>query len=137
MLAFLYAASSAQYSLDEHSDDGGGGQVTGEDVIGVVAGVVELAGAAVVSVELAGAPVVAVELVVAIELVTVAINVGVADGGELVVQGMSRNVSTSPDLMNFMQYENDPTMSGLRHCFFTLFAFLDAAVISLQSSSIV
>ena len=127
MLAFLYAASSAQYSLDEHSDDGGGGQVTGEDVIGVVAGVVELA----------GAPVVAVELVVAIELVTVAINVGVADGGELVVQGMSRNVSTSPDLMNFMQYENDPTMSGLRHCFFTLFAFLDAAVISLQSSSIV
>ena len=96
------------------------------DVVGVVADVVELG----------GAPVVAVVLVVSVELVTVVVNVGVADGG-MVVQVMSPTVSTSPDLMNFMQYANDPTMSGLKHCFFTLFAFLDAAVIFLQSPSIV
>ena len=135
MLAFLYAASSAQYSLDEHSDGGGGGQVTGDVVIGVVTDVVELA-LSVVVVELAGVAVVEVELVVVI-VVVVVVNVGVVDGGELVVQTMSPRVSTSPDLMNFMQYANDPTMSGLRHCFFTLFAFLDAAVIFLQSPSIV
>ena len=120
----MYAASSAQYSLDEHSDGGGGGQVTGEDVVGVVADVVELA-LSVVVVELAGVAVVEVELVVVIVVVVVLLHC------------VSATASKSPDLMNCMQYANDPTMSGLRHCFFTLFAFLDAAVIFLQSSSIV
>ena len=117
-------ASSSQYSLDEHVVVG---QVPGEEGV-VVDDSVELADAAFVVAELADA----------VEPVAVVVAVGVTDEVELDGQVlMSITASKRSDLMNFMQYANDPTMSGLKHCFFTLFAFLDAAVISLQSPSIV
>ena len=117
-------ASSSQYSLDEHVVVG---QVPGEEGV-VVDDSVELADAAFVVAELADA----------VEPVDVVVAVGVTDEVELDGQVlMSITASKRSDLMNFMQYANDPTVSELRHCFFTSFAFLAEFLIFLQSTSIV
>ena len=72
-----------------------------------------------------------VELVVAVELVVVDVTVELGEGsGTRVFIAPKRS-----DLMNFMQYPNDPTLSGLVHSVFILFASFDASVIFLQSFS--
>ena len=119
-------ASSSQYSLDEH---GVVGQVPGEE--GVVVNEVLGEEGVVVNEVFDAAFVVA-------ELVAVVVAVGVTDEVELDGQVlMSITASKRSDLMNFMQYANDPTVSELRHSFFTSFAFLAEFLIFLQSTSIV
>ena len=125
-------ASSSQYSLDEH---GVVGQVPGEE--GVVVNEV-LGEEGVVVNEVFDAAFVVAELADAVEPVAVVVAVGVTDEVELDGQVlMSITASKRSDWMNFMQYANDPTVSELRHCFFTSFAFLAEFLIFLQSTSIV
>ena len=74
--------------------------------------------------------VVVVDVDVAVVAVVEVVVVAVVELGTRVAIDPNRS-----DLMNFMQYPNDPTFSGLVHSVFILFASFDASVIFLQSFS--
>ena len=100
--------------------DSSGSQIHGFGVV-----VDELVANVVMEVELVCAVVVAVELVV----VDVTVELGEGSGTRVFI------APKRSDLMNFMQYPNDPTLSGLVHSVFISFASFDASVIFLQSFS--